>query len=134
MELFTWSEECSVGIPELDAQHRQLLEVLAELVKSTKSGESAAFAPIALERLEKYGSRHLLREEMVLRVRGYPHYLEHKAEHDVYRQKFLALQANLARRDLAIRVVNFLTEWWKSHIMISDQEYARYFRGRPTAP
>jgi hemerythrin len=44
------------------------------------------------------------------------------------------LQSNLARRDLAIRVVNFLTEWWKSHIMISDQEYARFFRGRPTAP
>ena len=130
MQPFTWSDECSVGIPELDAQHRQLLEVLAELVKSAESGESAAFAPVALERLHQYGTRHLLREEMVLRIRGYPHYVEHKAEHDVYREKFAALQANLARRDLAIRVVNFLTEWWKSHIMISDQEYARYFRGR----
>lgn len=127
---FEWSEESSVGIPELDAQHRHLIDLLGELVKCTHSGESGGFAPTALKELNRYAEWHLQREELVLRIRGYPGYREHKAEHDAYRKKAASLQVHSDRRDLGIRIVNFLTEWWKFHILISDQRYARYFRGQ----
>jgi hemerythrin-like metal-binding protein len=132
MQPFEWSEAFSVDIPELDVQHRQLIELLSELTRCVRSGESAKFASAALQQVIEYAERHLQREELVLRVRGYPDYLEHKAEHDAYRQKVAALKIRSARRDLGIRIANFLTEWWKSHILTSDQQYARYFRCRPT--
>ena len=131
MQPFTWSDECSVGIAELDAQHRQLIELLGELMKCVRSGESAKFAPAALRQTIEYAERHLQREELVLRVRGYPGYVEHKAEHDAYQQKVAALKIRSARRDLGIRIANFLAEWWRAHILTSDQQYARYFRCRP---
>lgn len=134
MQPFEWSEECSVGIPELDAQHRQLIELLGELARCARSGDSVKFAPIALQKVMQYAERHLQREELVLRVRGFPGYLEHKAEHDAYRKKAASLELQSERRDLGIRIANFLTEWWRSHILTSDQQYARYFRCRPPAP
>lgn len=131
MQPSEWSEECSVDIPELDAQHRHLLELLSEIVKNAPSGESGGLGP-ALKELNRYAERHLQREELVLRVRGYPGYAEHKAEHDVYRTKLASLQAHSDRRDIGIRVVNFLTEWWRFHILTSDQQYARFFRSQST--
>src|ERR1039458_8741066 len=82
MQPFEWREESSVGIPELDAQHRHLIELLGELVKCTHSAEPGGFAPTALTEMNRYAEQHLQREELVLRVRGYPGYTEHKAEHD----------------------------------------------------
>jgi hemerythrin-like metal-binding protein len=134
MQSFEWSEESSVGIPELDVQHRHLIELLCELVRRVTSGEGGGFAPTAIEEVNRYAEWHLRREELVLRIRGYPGYPEHKAEHDAYRKKAASLQVHSGRRDFGIRIANFLTEWWKFHILISDQRYARFFRRQRSNP
>jgi len=128
MLAFEWREECSVGIPELDLQHRHLIELLGELVKRTFSGDRGGFALTALQEMNRYAEWHLLREELVLRVRAYPGYAEHKAEHDAYRAKLAALLLQSGRSDLGTRIANFLSEWWRFHILVSDQRYARFFR------
>jgi len=131
MQPLEWSEDYSVGIPELDVQHRQLMELASELIRVVNLGESVKPDPVIVEKMAEYAERHLRREELVLRVRGYPDYLEHKAEHDEYRRKIVALRAQSDRRDLGVRIANFLNEWWRLHILISDQEYARYFKRQP---
>jgi hemerythrin len=128
MFAFEWSKECSVGIPEIDAQHRHLIELLGELSRCVRAGDSSSLAPTALMKVHKYAEQHLQREELILRRRGYPGYQEHKAEHDAYRTKVVSLQLQYNRRDLGIRIANFLTEWWKCHILTSDQQYASFFR------
>jgi hemerythrin-like metal-binding protein len=130
MRPLEWSEEYSVDIPGLDAQHRQLIELLGDLLKSTRSGKSSS-APIAFNKAIQYADQHLRWEELLLRMRGYPGYAEHKKEHDAYREKVASLQARADRRDFAVRLANFLTEWWRFHILTSDQQYARFFRSRP---
>ena len=131
MQPFEWSEDYSVGIPELDIQHRQLIELGGELIRVTNLGESGKPDPGIIEKMAECAERHSQREELVLRVRGYPDYLEHKAEHEEYRKRIAALRAQPDRRDMGVRVANFLNEWLKLHILISDQEYARYFRRQP---
>jgi hemerythrin len=83
-------------------------------------------------KVTKYGERHLQREELMLRLRGYPGYAEHRAEHDAYRNKVASFQLQYDRRDLGIRIANFLTEWWRSHILISDQQYGHFFQCKRT--
>ena len=128
---FEWREEYSVHISQLDAQHRRLIGLLGELRRSVHSGTSEKLAPAALREVLNYAEWHLRREELVLRVRGYPKYAEHKAEHDAYREKLVSLQIQAGRKDLGIRISNFLTEWWRYHILTSDQDYARFFRTQP---
>jgi hemerythrin-like metal-binding protein len=133
MQPFEWDEKFSVHIPQMDAQHRQIIELLDAFRKCAQSSESRQLAPAAMEPLNQYAQRHLRREELVLRVRGYPEYAAHAAEHAVYLKKVALLQAQLERRDISIRITNFLTGWWKYHILHSDQEYARFFRGQAIA-
>jgi len=130
MSQFEWTEKCSVGIPELDAQHRHLIALLGELEKCMQSGEGDGVVVEALKELSRYAETHLQREELVLRVRGYPGYAEHKAEHEVYRTKLAALQVQSERGDFAVRLTNFVTEWWRFHVQGSDQQYARFFRNQ----
>jgi hemerythrin len=73
-------------------------------------------------------------EELALRVRGYPDYADHEAEHDAYRLKVAALRTKSDRRDFVVRIASFLNEWWRSHVLISDQQYARYFWRHPPGP
>ena len=91
-------------------------------------------APATLAGLVRYAEQHLQREELLLRVRGYPGYAEHKAEHDAYRQKVASFQLYSERRDLGILIANFLTDWWKSHILGSDRPYARFFQSMSAKP
>jgi hemerythrin-like metal-binding protein len=118
----------------MDAQHRRLIKLLAELSASVQRGESRSLAPAALAEVVRYAEQHLQREELLLRVRGYPGYAEHKAEHDAYRQKIASFQLCRERRNLGIRIANFLTDWWKSHILGSDRQYARFFQSMRAKP
>jgi hemerythrin-like metal-binding protein len=128
-----WREEYSVGVPELDAQHRRMIELLAGLVKFTNSG--GVVDPFtALAEVNRYAEEHLQQEEMILSVRGYPEYARHKAEHDDYRKKAAALQARAHKRDFGTEITKFLVEWWKTHILNSDQQYARFFRSQGPNP
>jgi hemerythrin len=128
VQRFQWSDEYSVGIPQLDAQHRQIIDLLGGFKACIDSAEADKLVPAALNKVNAYARFHLEREELLLRVRGYPEYAEHKTEHDAYRQKVTTLQSQLIRRDIAIRIANFLSEWWRYHILTSDQQYARFFR------
>lgn len=133
MEQIGWREEYSVGVPELDAQHRQMIELLAALVSFTNSG-GVVDSFTALAELNRYAEQHLRQEEMMLSVRGYPEYVRHKAEHDTYRKKVAALQSRASKRDFGTDITGFLVEWWKSHILTSDQQYARFFRSQLPGP
>jgi hemerythrin len=133
MQQIKWSEEYSVGIPEMDAQHRQLMELLGALAKFASSG-GVVDPRTAIGEMKRQAEQHLQEEELMLSIRGYPEYARHKAEHDAYRAKAAALEAQSGRRDFGTRITTFLTEWWSNHILHSAQEYARYFESHPGVP
>ena len=128
MKRLEWSERYRVNIPQFDAQHRRIL-ALIDAFRNCVYSEGGRLVEPSLRALAWYAEQHLLREELVLRIRRYPYYRQHKAEHDAYRDKLASLTSQLGRRDLDIRIANFLTEWWHSHILISDRDYAHFFQG-----
>lgn len=130
---FEWDDKYSVDIPQMDAQHRQIIELLDDFRKCADSSERDLLIPAALETVNRYAQLHLRREELMLRTRGYPRLAEHAAEHSVYLEKVASFQAQLDRRDIGFRITNFLTEWWRFHILNSDQKYARFFRRQEAA-
>jgi hemerythrin len=36
------------------------------------------------------------------------------------------------RPDFSVRLTNYVIEWWRFHVLTSDQQYARFFRGQST--
>ena len=128
MQRFEWTDELSVGIPRLDAEHRQILQLLRDLRACAYGEDTAKLLPRVADELTRYAEGHLRREELLLGLWKYPRFEEHRAEHDHYRARVETLLNQLARRDIGVRVTNFLCAWWREHILTSDQAYARHFR------
>jgi hemerythrin len=127
MARLEWNDRFSVSIPGLDEQHREIFHLLNDL-RDLNSPESDL---TALEKLIQYAENHLRKEELILHVRGFPGYSEHKEEHDEYRAKLADMQASPHQTNRAVRLANFLALWWRHHIMTSDQKYAAFFRNAP---
>ena len=86
----------SVGVRSLDAQHRQLIDVLNQLHQAMSTANSQQVLPALMRQLGQYATAHLQAEEQMLRAQGYPGFTQHKAQHDSYIAKVKDFQEQLS--------------------------------------
>jgi len=129
--MFDWKEEYSVQIPSIDAQHRNLFRIGAELNEAMKTGQGRTVVSKTLDRLVQYTVVHFETEERLMRQHNYPDFAAHKAEHDAMTQKVHEFQAELhnGRAVITVQLLQFLRDWLDQHIRGSDQKYAPFLRG-----
>ena len=135
MALVEWSDRYSVGVAKMDAQHRQLIDVLNELHKAMGAARAGEILPGLLQRLGQYAGAHLAEEERLLRTHGYPAFAQHKQQHDAYLTKVQSFQQQLARgqTSASIALLSFLRKWWTGHILNVDREYAGFLKAKGVA-
>ncbi|MFA5131395.1 MAG: bacteriohemerythrin [Patescibacteria group bacterium] len=131
MALITWTDEFSVGVAELDEQHKKLIAIINELfiLYSEKKFEKIDVEPI-FHALLDYCDQHLATEEYYFNLYNYPKKDQHIEMHNNYRTKIAELkvgydQENSEKTLFAIN--EFLNEWWVWHINNVDKEYTAYF-------
>ncbi|MEZ5583158.1 MAG: bacteriohemerythrin [Candidatus Competibacteraceae bacterium] len=124
-----WSDELSVGIQEIDEQHKALLNILNELNDGIHGVRRKEVRLEILDKLIEYTKTHFAVEESLMRIFAYPRYEEHKQEHDKliaeihgFRVKFLE-DASAPTYELLI----FLKRWLTNHIMKVDKHYEEHF-------
>lgn len=79
--LFAWSDDLSVGIQEIDEQHKVLVGLLNELHTAISGHKGSAECRVILDRLAEYARAHFAVEESLMRVLGYPDYENHNGPH-----------------------------------------------------
>ena len=85
-----WSEEFSVGIPEIDAQHKVLLDILNALNRAGQDSRSVRRTRNLLwdklEELNEYAAFHFMTEEKLMRehLPADASMARHVAEHRQY--------------------------------------------------
>ena len=128
-KLVEWSDELSVGIDEIDAQHKVLVGLINEMHEAIEQRHGSEVVESILTRLAEYTRIHFAVEESLMRLLGYPDFEAHREEH-----RALIMQVNDLRRKvetgktaIGFELMHFLKLWLTKHIMESDQEYARYF-------
>jgi hemerythrin len=126
-----WRDSYSVGIRELDNQHRRLLDLineLDELVADQQESASKTKCYAALNALVKYAESHFITEEGYLQKYAFPKYDLHKTEHDSFVEKVFAMNQKLEKGDpySLFEIVRFLKDWYKSHILGIDQGYKEF--------
>ena len=139
MAVMQWTEKMSVGVPELDADHKELIKVINQLGASSGDDARSGAVRQCLFALLRYAEYHFAREEKVLAACHYPEAREHKLEH----RDFVARVNDMHRRfdddlDDAAAVVNdelldFLRDWLNHHILIEDMAYRRHAETNPAA-
>ncbi|WP_295443261.1 bacteriohemerythrin [uncultured Thiodictyon sp.] len=124
-QFIEWSDAMSVGIDEIDNQHKLLVGMVNEMHEAIQSRQSAAVVGDILTRLADYTKVHFAAEEGLMRIIDYPGYQSHKAEHEELIRGVLELQQKVAagKTTIGFELMHFLKSWLTDHIMWSDLQY-----------
>jgi hemerythrin-like metal-binding protein len=133
MPRIEWSDSFSVGVAEIDAQHRQWITLMNRLHDVLMGAADSADFSVGqcLEAMVEYGKFHLGFEEELLAEAGYPLLERHRAEHDRFRSRLeeLARAEEGGRTLLNSEVMNMMNTWLQDHILKSDMAYRDYLAG-----
>ena len=127
--LCTWSDAYSIGIPEIDEQHMELVRIMNSLWDALiqRAGREETIALI--EALEKYCVAHFGAEETMMRITNYPELERHKRTHAQFVGEIKAKKAEVvAGGDLPLDLLHYLRDWLVDHILAADRHYADFYR------
>jgi len=82
MSLLQWRDEFSVGIAEVDHEHRELIELISELQQELQTGSDTQKIMLSLGEIYAQISSHFALEEKMMRDTRYQAYAEHKEDHE----------------------------------------------------
>ena len=129
-----WEEEYSIGIPEIDQQHRVIVECIT-LVEEAVSGknEKMRWSAVhgAIGRLADYVRIHFAVEESLMRMHGFPELEQHIEEHLRFANDLSVLQRRSLGSDVSEDMVAFLSTWLRGHVTDVDRRYADFLPGAP---
>lgn len=130
MAAINWSPQYSVGIGELDRQHRQLVDMLNELSQATAQQKGREVLGGILGKLLQYTAGHFATEERLMARKNYPYLNTHKLEHEKLTQAALEFKAKFDQGQTAITVqlLALLKEWLVRHILKTDMLYSAALR------
>jgi hemerythrin len=124
-----WSELWNIGVPEVDAQHRQLVEQIAALAEATKLGRPDGLQQ-TIDFLGKYVVDHFGTEERLMREHDYHRYPQHKAEHDALVADWGGIRGQYlsegATAQLFIALNLRLANWLTNHVFSTDKDLGRF--------
>ena len=122
MSLIEWRDEFQVGVPAVDHEHRELIELINRLHDKMLARDSDVTVSDYLGEIYARISAHFALEERMMRDARYDQYAEHKADHekllddirdimDDYEDRRRYDEATLAQR---------LHDWFGGHFKTHD--------------
>jgi hemerythrin len=132
MALIEWSDELSVGIPAIDEQHKELVGIVNDLHAAMLRREGRQALEETFGKLIDYTGRHFATEEALFDEHEYPDAAAHKEQHAMLSEKVgeLREQFESGNVTITIEVMEFLRDWLRTHIAVSDRRYVPFLRGR----
>ncbi len=130
--IFPWHEKYSVGIPEIDTQHKGLIRLINDLHAAMATGQGKQAVGKIVDDLVRYTEVHFRSEEELLRQKKYSKFAVHQAEHKRLTAQVIGLREKYHGGTLALtlEVMQFLKNWLADHIMGHDHQYAAELKAR----
>ncbi len=129
---FEWSDELSVGIPDIDRQHKELLNKIKELREACREGRGKELIDEMMAFLERYINDHFSCEERYMKEFNYPQMVFHVKEHTDFTKRYLELRDELRKRGwrlyTTLETKDLLGLWWINHISKVDRELGRFLK------
>jgi hemerythrin len=120
-----WKEFYSVGHPNIDLQHREILDIINDLYGAMAFNKENMVLGDLLERLVAYTMNHFTLEEKIMEEHGFPRLAEHKRLHYLMAQKTRKMRGDFDSLS-GKALLNYLKDWWTNHILLEDKQYAPY--------
>lgn len=125
----TWTNELSVGIEEIDEQHKVLVGLINRMHDAIHQRHGSDVVEGILAELAEYTRIHFAVEESLMRLLNFPGYEEHRELHEELIQQIVELQKKIAagKHAIGFELMHFLKIWLSKHIMEEDMQYSGFF-------
>ncbi len=128
MKDIVWDHVLSVGIDEIDDDHRILVDLFNILNHSVTEGESPEYLAAVLEELINCTVWHFSHEERLMLKYSYEDMAEHKTEHQELIKSAKELQQKILEAGKLVdnQDLEFLERWLTAHILTDDMRLGTY--------
>ena len=128
MKDIVWGDVLSIGIDEIDEDHRKLVNIFNILNHSVTEGASPEYLAAVLEELINCTVWHFSHEERLMLKYGYEEAEEHKAEHQELIKSVKELQQKMLQPDKLVtdEDIESLERWLTGHIFSTDMRFGSY--------
>ncbi len=125
-EQIKWTPDLSIGVGDIDVQHRQFVSIMQELATSIKKGKDKKIEE-TISFLEKYAEVHFNLEQMYMMFYSYPETANHIKEHKQFKEEIKELRKKSDNKQLKISDVNEkLKNYFFNHIKTIDMQLAGF--------
>ena len=128
MSDYQWDPKYALGIPTIDAQHKDLFELIDRLIEANHNWTSKDIIESILTDLMRYTSQHFSEEEALLADIHSPLLKEQQTQHAIFINRLDQLFKHLesGKKLLAtMEATAFLKEWLLKHVLLIDSKYAK---------
>ena len=128
MAFFKWKDSFSIGVDEIDQQHRLLLKYLNDCHIHVSAGKRSKIDPGLIDGLKAYAVTHFRFEESLMRTKGYPKLGQQEQQHKYFESQIVEFETAYAggTERTAESVLAFLIDWFLKHILEQDKEFVAY--------
>ncbi|MGD0831333.1 MAG: bacteriohemerythrin [Terracidiphilus sp.] len=134
MALMTWNgNKYSVGVEEVDNQHKTLMNILNEFHAATLKGKAKEIAATLIPRLIALAKEHFSAEEKLMESIHFSGLNAHRAKHLELAAKIAEFAVRHEKGDptVYLEALYFVRDWQHQHMQVEDQEYAAWLKSHP---
>jgi hemerythrin len=127
MSVLQWRDEFSVGIEEVDHEHRELIEMIRSLQESLKEGADVDDVIDVLGEIYAQIAAHFALEEKMMRQTQYPALADHKEDHETLLDDLRDIMDEVEDDGVLDepRLTDDLDRWFSDHFKTHDAKLHR---------
>jgi len=132
MDTINWKNDFSVGVMEIDNQHKKLFAMINRLIEEQKQLTDPVTIAELLTGMTEYAEEHFRTEEFMMAEHGYEMKSEHELQHQAFIQKTGAFinAADVGPNILSNALLDYLGSWLVQHILKEDMKYKEFFKSK----
>ena len=121
-----WNEEYSLGIEEIDSQHKELLRLFSIVQDEVRTEQRWSSIHYSIVEIIDFSQFHFGFEEALMRLYGFPGYEEHRKVHGQLLGKADELLGESMKGGARDDIAKFFGDWLVEHMKRADRGYAQH--------
>lgn len=130
MQTITWRDEFSVGVEEMDTQHKKLLAMINRLIEEQRTLTDPKTIAELLTGMVDYAQEHFRAEEYLMAEYDYDRKALQESQHKAFVDKTVSFlsASDIGPNILSNALLDYLGTWLVGHILAEDMQYKEFFR------
>ncbi|NOR26058.1 MAG: bacteriohemerythrin [Desulforhopalus sp.] len=132
MDIINWKDEFSVGVKEMDDQHKKLIGMVNKLISEQTSLTDQRTIADLLTEMTDYAQVHFRAEEYLMAEYDYDQKALQEEQHQAFIDKTIAFYSasDIGPNILSTALLDYLATWLIGHILKEDMKYKKFFKSK----